>query len=123
MRTIQLLILTFSVFAGTMSPAATTDSKVLNTYKASSAKFDGYIRDGKYGTAGGKYAARYKQIIDNTISATVLAKDCNELLAAAPTLRPGKYTVYPDRKRSNPQVVTCNPTDTASLIMMLNGED
>lgn len=117
------LILVLAISTSTTVFAASVDSEALATYQASSAKFNGFINEAKFGTAGNPYATRYKQLLDNLISATVTAKNCDELLAASPTLRPGTYTVFPSGDKSAPEYVTCNPISTAQLILLLNGED
>lgn len=98
-------------------------SEKLRMYQASSAKFDQSIVDAKYGVAGTKHVLVTKQMVDNFISATVIAKDCDALLAASPTLRPGKYTVYPEGTVNKPSEVICNPMSTAKLILLLNSSD
>ncbi len=100
--------------------ASATSTEKLSTYQATSKKFDEALAAAKYGEAAFSTILKQKQMVDNLISVTVMAKDCSALQNASPTLRPGDYVVYPSQNINKPEVVNCQPINTTALLLLLN---
>jgi hypothetical protein len=99
----------FLVKAGAVDPPPPSLSQLpdLAALRADAVKFQAMIDDESLKPASRDVVRSFKAVTDNLIAALVLARDCEALRAAEPTLLPGTYRLYPSGELSRAVATQC----------------